>query len=98
MHSPRRKCVNILVTLFLLYLLFQENKSFGAITICIHPLMYKKPCREQLETIKKKMITTLARILNPYPSGGGGGLSMSCFSIQNKYVLSCVKKNFSTHI
>jgi hypothetical protein len=47
MHSPRRKCVNILVTLYLLYLLFQENKSFGAITICIHPLMYKKPCREQ---------------------------------------------------
>ncbi len=41
------KCVNILVTLYLLYLLFQENKSFGAITICIHPLMYKKPCREQ---------------------------------------------------
>jgi hypothetical protein len=47
-HSPRRKCVNILVTLYLLYLLFQENKSFGAITICIHPLMYKKPCREHL--------------------------------------------------
>jgi hypothetical protein len=46
-HSPRRKCVNILVTLYLLYLLFQENKSFGAIAICIHPLMYKKPCREQ---------------------------------------------------
>jgi hypothetical protein len=36
-----------LVTLYLLYLLFQENKSFGAITICIHPLMYKKPWREQ---------------------------------------------------
>jgi hypothetical protein len=31
-----------------LYLLFQENKSFGAITICIHPLMYKKQCREQV--------------------------------------------------
>jgi hypothetical protein len=27
--------------------LFQENKSFGAITIRIHPLMYKKPCLEQ---------------------------------------------------
>ncbi len=48
MHSPRRKCVNMLVTLYLLYLLFQENKSFGAITICIHPLMYKKPCRGTL--------------------------------------------------
>jgi hypothetical protein len=24
---------------YLLYLLFQENKSFGASTICIHPLM-----------------------------------------------------------
>ncbi len=31
--------VNILVTLYLLYLLFQENKSFDAITLCIHPLM-----------------------------------------------------------
>jgi hypothetical protein len=41
------KCVNMLVTLYLLYLLFQENKSFGAITICIHPLMYKKPCQEE---------------------------------------------------
>jgi hypothetical protein len=26
-------------SLYLLYLLFQENKSFGASTICIHPLM-----------------------------------------------------------
>jgi hypothetical protein len=25
--------------LYLLYLLFQENKSLGASTICIHPLM-----------------------------------------------------------
>ncbi len=32
---------------FLIVLLFQENKSFGASTICIHPLMYGKPCREQ---------------------------------------------------
>jgi hypothetical protein len=32
-------------------LLFQENKSFGASTICIHPLMYVKPCREQLCTL-----------------------------------------------
>ncbi len=46
--ASRRKCVNIVVTSYLLYLLFQENKSFGAITICIHPLMYKKPCREHL--------------------------------------------------
>ncbi len=53
-HSSRRKCVNILVTLYLLYLLFQENKSFGAITICIHPLMYKKPCREQFCFLQMK--------------------------------------------
>jgi hypothetical protein len=33
--------------LYLTVLLFQENKSFGASTICIHPLMYVKPCREQ---------------------------------------------------
>ncbi len=34
--------VNVLVilySLYLLYLLLQENKSFGASTICIHPLM-----------------------------------------------------------
>ncbi len=30
-------CDNI--TVYLLYLLFQENKSFGVRTICIHPLM-----------------------------------------------------------
>jgi hypothetical protein len=38
----KKKCVNVSVTLYsvyLLYLLFQENKSFGANTICIHPLM-----------------------------------------------------------
>jgi hypothetical protein len=33
---------------FLIVLLFQENKLFGASTICIHPLMYGKPCREQV--------------------------------------------------
>jgi hypothetical protein len=33
------------VTLYLLYLLFQENKSFGAITICIHPLMIRSRVR-----------------------------------------------------
>jgi hypothetical protein len=33
--------------LYLIVLLFQENKSFGASTICIHPLMYRKSCREQ---------------------------------------------------
>ncbi len=44
--AKKKVCdVNVLVTL---YLLFQENKSFGTITICIHPLMYEKPCREQL--------------------------------------------------
>ncbi len=35
---------------------------------------------------------------NPYPGGGGGGLSMSCFSIRNKYVLSCVKKKIIVDI
>ncbi len=29
----------MLYSLYLLYLLFQENKSFGASTICIHPLL-----------------------------------------------------------
>ncbi len=31
---------------YLIVLLFQENKSFGASTIRIHPLMYGKPCPE----------------------------------------------------
>ncbi len=31
----------------LLCYLFQENKSFGTNTICIHPLMYGKLCRAQ---------------------------------------------------
>ena len=31
------RCDNIIM--YLLYLLFQENKSFGVRTICIHPLM-----------------------------------------------------------
>jgi hypothetical protein len=46
--AKKKKCVNIPSNIVLIVLLFQENKSFGAITICIHPLMYKKPCREQL--------------------------------------------------
>jgi hypothetical protein len=29
----------LLYSMYLLYLLFQENKSFGASTICIRPLM-----------------------------------------------------------
>jgi hypothetical protein len=37
--SPIKAC--------LIVFLFQENKSFGARTICIHPLMYVKPCQEQ---------------------------------------------------
>ncbi len=34
---------------YLIVLLFQESKSFGASTICIHPLMYGEPCREQFK-------------------------------------------------
>jgi hypothetical protein len=48
-HSLEEKCVNIPSNIVLIVLLFQENKSFGAITICIHPLMYKKPCQEQFD-------------------------------------------------
>jgi hypothetical protein len=33
------ECVGDIVLLYLLYSLFQENKSFGADTTCIHPLM-----------------------------------------------------------
>jgi hypothetical protein len=33
------ECVGDIILVYLLYLLFQENKSFGVNTICIHPLM-----------------------------------------------------------
>ncbi len=42
MCTARKTKMNVLVMyifVYLLYLLFQENKSFGASTICIHPLM-----------------------------------------------------------
>jgi hypothetical protein len=45
--ASRRKCVNIFSDIVLIVSIVSGKKSFGAITICIHPLMYKKPCREQ---------------------------------------------------
>jgi hypothetical protein len=39
--------VNTHCSIALIVLLFQENKSFGDNTICIHPLMYVESCREQ---------------------------------------------------
>ncbi len=57
------KRVNILSNIVLIALLFQENKSFGASTICIQPLMYVKPCREQLTSLKKRLEVEL-------PEGG----------------------------
>jgi hypothetical protein len=46
-HNQQKHSVNTLSNIVLIVLLFQENKSFGASTICIYPLMYVKPCREQ---------------------------------------------------
>jgi hypothetical protein len=40
--------VNTHHSIVFIILLFQENKSFADSTICIHPLMYVKPCREQV--------------------------------------------------
>ncbi len=37
---------------YLIVLLFQENKSFDASAICIHPLMYGKPCREHVYALE----------------------------------------------
>jgi hypothetical protein len=37
--NPSQCIYNNNITMYLLYLLFQENKSFGVRTICIHPLM-----------------------------------------------------------
>jgi hypothetical protein len=45
--ANKKKACKYPSNIVLIALLFQENKSFGAITICIHPLMYVKPCREQ---------------------------------------------------
>jgi hypothetical protein len=44
--------VNTHCSIVLIVLLFQENKSFGDNTICIHPLMYVGSCREQGEYIE----------------------------------------------
>ncbi len=42
-HSLEETSESVVDTVFgvltVLYLLFQENKSFGVSTICIHPLM-----------------------------------------------------------
>jgi hypothetical protein len=45
--ANKKKACKYPSNIVLIALLFQENKSFGASTICIHPLMYVKPCREQ---------------------------------------------------
>ncbi len=45
-------------------LMFQENKSFGASTICIHPLMYVKPCREQPWLYKTHIVQTVSHEIN----------------------------------
>jgi hypothetical protein len=45
----------------LIALLFQKNKSFGVIIICIHPLAYVKPCREQVVLPKKEVPTSSLR-------------------------------------
>jgi hypothetical protein len=59
-HSRQEeKRVNILSNIVLIALLFQENKSFGASTICIHPLMYVKPCREQACTLLHRLQSTI---------------------------------------
>jgi hypothetical protein len=49
----------LLQELRLIVLLFQENKSFGVSTICIHPLMYGKSCREQLKCLTTKLSSGL---------------------------------------
>jgi hypothetical protein len=50
------------ISIVLIVSLFQENKSFGASTICIHPLMYMKPCREQYKI--KRIFIHLVKICN----------------------------------
>ncbi len=39
--------VNTHCSIVFIVLLFQENKSFGDSSSCIHPLMYVESCREQ---------------------------------------------------
>jgi hypothetical protein len=45
--ANKKKACKYPSNIVLIALLFQENNSFGASTICIHPLMYVKPCWEQ---------------------------------------------------
>jgi hypothetical protein len=47
--ANKKKACKYPGNIVLIALLFQENKSFGASTICIHPLMYIKPCREHVQ-------------------------------------------------
>jgi hypothetical protein len=61
---------------YLIVSLFQENKSFGASTICIHPLMYGKPCREQVSVTysyfclcSTRLFSVLSEPRVPSPSG-----------------------------
>jgi hypothetical protein len=49
------KSVNTHHSIVFIVLLFQENKSFRDSTICIHPLMYVKPCREQYYQREKNL-------------------------------------------
>jgi hypothetical protein len=48
--ANKKKACKYPSNIVLIALLFQENKSFGASNICIHPLMYVKPCREQVSS------------------------------------------------
>jgi hypothetical protein len=54
----RKYSVNSRSNFVLIVLLFQENKSFGASTICIHPLMYVKPCREHVQRTTEDVCCT----------------------------------------
>jgi hypothetical protein len=76
----------------LIELLFQENKSFGASTICIHPLMYVKPCGEQLETVGAAQELLGALTIcggSAWPVGGDGGSQRSQISLPSH--LECTK-------
>jgi hypothetical protein len=47
-YLTRNVMYNTLSSIVFIASLFQENKSFGASTLCIHPLMYVESCQEQL--------------------------------------------------
>ncbi len=58
--ANKKKVYKYPSNIVLIALLLQDNKSFGAITICIHPLMYVKLCGNSCYTLNLEIQNNLA--------------------------------------